>query len=138
VKRGQPLRRVTPLRARSALKATAKPKPYRPKASITPALRFVLWSRAAGRCEHCGLVVPLNGYEAHHRQRRREGDHSAANLLVLCSASHKWITEHPAVARENGWIVSAWSVPSDVPFLHWSGDLLRLTALGTYEEVQAA
>lgn len=72
--------------------------------------------RSGERCEHCGR--DLNGrVERHHRMRRRDGGDRLSNLLFLLPVCHTWITEHPAEAVANGWIVEANGTldPAEVP-----------------------
>lgn len=84
----------------------------------------VLHKRCRGRCERCGGLL---GYhtERHHRIRRRDGGDRFANILMLHSQCHQWVTEHPESARNQGWILPAetrnpaacpvWHAPSG----HW-------------------
>jgi len=65
-----------------------------------------LLGRSGSRCEKCGQPLG-SSMERHHRQRRRVGGDRLANLMALHPHCHQWITEHPAAAREAGWIVSA-------------------------------
>lgn len=30
------------------------------------------------------------------------------NIAVLCSPCHRWITEHPAEATAEGWLMNSW------------------------------
>lgn len=78
---------------------------------------MLLLGRSGSRCERCGK--PLAGaMERHHRQRRRDGGDRLSNLLALHPSCHQWITEHPAEAREHGWIVSASNPdPSRMPVM---------------------
>jgi hypothetical protein len=69
----------------------------------------------AALLRRCGLPLG-NNLERHHRQRREVGGDRLANLLALHSDCHRWITEHPAGAMEQGWIVStAAADPALVP-----------------------
>jgi hypothetical protein len=80
----------------------------------------ILWGRANGCCERCGRPIGESA-ERHHRQRREVGGDRLANLLLLHSECHAWITEHPEAAQEAGWIVSTLGPiggapdPADVP-----------------------
>ena len=73
----------------------------------TAALRY----RSADRCERCRDPLSPDRAERHHRMRRRDGGDRLSNLLWLCRKCHAWITEHPAEAMANGWIVSALASP---------------------------
>jgi HNH endonuclease len=83
------------------------------------AARAQVWKRCDGRCEVCGHhFAIIDEMSAHHRRARSHGrDDSVGNLLSVCIPCHQRAHEHPALARENGWIVSgfdqraAWEVP---------------------------
>jgi hypothetical protein len=60
-------------------------------------------------CQRCGRAGRL---ENHHRRAKSMGGSKArshtqcaCNGLRLCRACHQWVHEHPAAAREHGWIV---------------------------------
>ena len=76
-------------------------------------------NRDMASCVRCGVSLHVTSGSRHHRQRRREGDHSPANLVLLCGSGttgcHGWVHAHPAEARSLGLIVSAWAVARDVP-----------------------
>lgn len=69
--------------------------------------------------------------DMHHRQRRREGNHTPANALHLCRAHHSWVHAHPAQARASGWIVSFAADPAVEPAVV-RGRLVWLTDDGRY------
>lgn len=126
----------TPLSARSAPLCRRTRLAWRPARSpVTPALRFTLWTRAQCACERCGKAVDLDGFDAHHRQRRREGDHGAANLLVVCRRCHREIEEERLVSVAAGWIVHSCDQPAERPVLLHDGRRVLLNRAGTYEEV---
>lgn len=86
----------------------------------------LLMARCEGRCECCGL--PLNGQvERHHRARRRDQGDRLSNLIMLLSAHHRWVTEHPAAARDAGLIVRAEHDPSMIPLAHFGRTWVLLT-----------
>lgn len=100
----------------------------------------LLWHRAQGRCEHCGLTIGARDpVERHHRIRRRDGGDRLSNLLLLRKACHEWITHHPEEARRKGWIVSALggTDPTAAPVLHWGRRWVTLTDEGTTLHAQA-
>lgn len=67
----------------------------------------MLLKRCGWRCERCGQ--PLGDQlERHHRQRRQVGGDRLSNLLALHPRCHQHITENPAEAMVNGWIVSTY------------------------------
>lgn len=65
--------------------------------------------RAYGRCEANTPACPRRehaGVHCHHvKQRSAGGDHTPANLLLVCSAAHSYIHDHPAESFERGWLV---------------------------------
>ena len=76
--------------------------------------------RSQGRCEVCGAYCE-GEYDPHHRKlRSRGGLDEASNLLYICHKCHRKIHENPEWASERGYMVSSWSVPADIPFLHWA------------------
>jgi hypothetical protein len=114
VKRGGPLRRLTPLRTkrlsltRSVIKAT--------RAKVTPAERHArkaVKARSNGRCE-LGPDHPAT--DMHHRRNRSQGGlWTPENLLHICRGHHQHITTHPQAAIEQGWTVPSHRDPADVP-----------------------
>lgn len=68
-------------------------------------------------CKRCGIYV--DGGSRHHRKLRRFGDHSAANLVLLCgsgtTACHGYVHANPASSYKDGWLVHSWHAPEDVP-----------------------
>lgn len=84
----------------------------------------LLMQRSGGRCEHCGRRPnPGQGFERHHRVRRRDGGDRLANLLLLLPSCHTYITEHPTEAKANGWIVEPTIDPETVPVRYQGGHL---------------
>jgi len=75
-------------------------------------------------CEVMALCQGAHATEAHHRRNRgmggsgRSDTNLAANGLMVCSADHRWITEHPERARELGWLVPQHKTPSEVPVMY--------------------
>lgn len=72
----------------------------------------MLISRCGGLCERCDKPLTRDDFERHHRMRRRDGGDRLSNLLALHTDCHRYITEHPAEAVTQGWIVP---VSSDDP-----------------------
>lgn len=74
-------------------------------------------------CRRCGRRIA--GGSRHHRQLRRFGDHSAANLVLLCGSGttgcHGWVHAHPAEAYRLGWLVHSWHDPAQVPVVGVGG-----------------
>lgn len=74
-------------------------------------------------CVRCGISLTVTSGSRHHRQRRRDGGHSASNLILLCGSGvtlcHGWVHSHPALARACGYIVPATgrATPEVIPVL---------------------
>lgn len=91
--------------------------------AIPPTVVTLVTDRSGGSCERCGN--PLRGergvdWSIHHRKNRSQGGRNvASNLLVLCgdgsSGCHGWVTEHPALAGDEGTHVPSWLDPAEVP-----------------------
>lgn len=87
-------------------------------------VKRLVWARAMGRCERCGLDARASwdGYSYHHRRikgmggDKRPDTQEAQNLLLLCGSGttgcHGW-AHHDVTgqAREMGFIVSRWADP---------------------------
>lgn len=75
--------------------------------------------RDAYRCQRCGAHLAITAGSRHHRQLRRHGDHSPANLILLCGSGttgcHGWVHAHPAQARQLGLMVRGSDVAAAVP-----------------------
>lgn len=90
--------------------------------AIPGVIRKKVHERDGGRCVRCGGQAS----DLHHRQRRREGGHVLSNLISLCgrgntSGCHGWAHSHPAEARDEGFIVSAWGDPLTQWVWRWDG-----------------
>ena len=95
------------------MSAPWRSKPLRPVKDdpITPEVRRLVKARSKGLCELCGGA----GEHLHHRQLRRGGDHSAANLVDLCNYCHRRIHGHVAWSTEHGWLVSQYGRAGATP-----------------------
>lgn len=99
-----PLVRRTPLRATAALSRTTRLSPVSRKQKARnaayAALRPAVVERDGGLCQRCGAP----GTECHHKAGRI-GDRLLAldNLVLLCSACHQFLTEHPLDAIAEGY-----------------------------------
>ncbi|APT93753.1 hypothetical protein CPHO_08470 [Corynebacterium phocae] len=90
--------------------------------------------RNEGRCE-AGLKCCTGlAQEWHHRQRRQQGNDTIPNGAALCSACHRYITDHsPREGRDLGLIVhSHHPNPAEVP-MSVRGRWVILTEDGSYE-----
>ena len=117
------LQRRTPL-ARSTINPR-RPTPRRREAPRwTPEQWWeascLLMTRGGARCDACGQFLAGEPMERHHRQRRRDGGDRLGNILLLHRRCHQYWTQHPALARASGLIVSMSADPLLVPVL-WHG-----------------
>lgn len=77
--------------------------------------------RRTGRiCDRCGMA----GNQIHHRQRRREGGHGLANLVLLCDTCHTAVHAHPAESKAAGFIVTVGQDPAAVVLRGYAGPIL--------------
>lgn len=88
---------------------------------ITAEVRRIVKKRSQGLCELCGEKAQ----HMHHRQLRRGGDHSAANLVHLCNICHRRVHSHPTWAYTTGWLVPQHANPAYEPLL-LNGEWVRL------------
>lgn len=84
-------------------------------AEFTDATLQLLAARSSYKCELRGAFCMGDATDAHHRQRRGIGDDSISNAVHACRTCHAYAHAHPAMARDAGWIVSAWGKPAEVP-----------------------
>ena len=90
--------------------------------------RELVYARSNSACEMCDRAL---GREVHHRKNRSQGGKwTPENALHLCTFCHHFATVNPAVARENGWSVSAYQDPATVPALLARHGLVYLTPDG--------
>ena len=79
--------------------------------------------REQQHCARCGRYV--DGGSRHHRKLRRHGDHSVANLVLLCGSGttgcHGWVHSHVADSYSLGWLVHSWHESNEVPVLTVQG-----------------
>jgi hypothetical protein len=75
---------------------------------LWPDVRLVIFARALGRCERCGLQLNIANMEGHHRRTRRVGPDCPCNALALCGTCHHGPEVHggPELAMELGTILS--------------------------------
>lgn len=130
MKRGGPLQRRTPLRAKTGLARGAGPTrrtPVKPKRESVRRkweeakadargdghsipwedVRRIVYTRSGGRCEGCGKSLSFAAMQAHHRRTRAVGPDCPCNALALCSnCHHVKVHGQPEKARELGRIIS--------------------------------
>ena len=62
------------------------------------------------KCQRCEYARSTQVHEL--RSRGRGGSIlDEANCVALCSACHEWVTEHPAQAALEGWLLHSWEKP---------------------------
>lgn len=115
-----PLKRKTPLVARSTLKrgkpiARQRMKRTPPKPGFTEETKATVRRRSGNRCEARSSVCTGRAEHFHHRKLRRFGDHRVVNCLHVCSACHDYMHLKRVMAALMGWIVSGQKDPADVP-----------------------
>jgi len=92
------------------------PKTPRPTPAEERAAYETVTQRDQGRCVRCGAYGPV---ERDHRQNRNAFNTVVSNLQLLggpfgCGC-HKWKTEHPAAALEEGFACPSYAHPSFWP-----------------------
>lgn len=108
--------------------------------------RLLIIERDGCRCVRCGKDLSRGGFNIQHRRARGMGGSrlattaSAANGILLCGSGttgcHGWVEVHREEARVNGWGVSQWEEPGDVPVLYPNGRFYRLNDDGTRTQWQ--
>lgn len=117
MKRGGPLRRVTPLR-RTRMKRARQ----QHLSGIRPEQRDGVNLRDNGTCRRCGLWTANIGGQQHHRQlRSRGGDDRYSNLILLCASCHNDVHALPADATRDGFMVHTLLDPARIPVNTWEG-----------------
>lgn len=115
--------RKTP-KPRKPLNATRKTRKASTVDDVPAEVRAVVLDRCGGLCEACGRPLTL-GVHLHHRLRRRDGGHTADNLVALHPECHviapQAVHQRPTWARQQGLIVPSWADPATTPLLLPSG-----------------
>lgn len=168
MKRGEPLKRITPLTAKTGLRRTTpmaqragreslsaragskdKSAPQRTRRDVGPSAEVVdgALEREHYSCALCGMGIGPEGrgigWSVHHRLRRSQGvDHSIQNVIILCGSGstqcHGWVHANPADARAGGWLLSGRQEPLAVPVLVAGQRWVYLTSTGFYHDVREA
>lgn len=82
-------------------------------------------------CVRCGAALTSIAGSRHHRQRRRDGGHTAPNLILLCGSGttgcHGWAHANPKAACAAGYIVPATgrATPDVIPVLVYAPGIAR-------------
>lgn len=134
MKRGGPLPRRTPLNRGKGLKrgvpqaarrTAIPPKRSKPRRRdrddqnhgiLWSDVRLVIYVRAGGRCEVCGVQLNIVNMEGHHRRRRRISPDCPCNAIALCERCHRGpdgVHNRPMTARALGRIL--WSEDKTPP-----------------------
>lgn len=89
------------------------------------------------RCFKCGVILSDSwpGYSHHHRKLRSQGGaDTMENLIMLCGSGttgcHGWVHANPLESRNNGWLVSAYWEPAEVPVVHHARGRVLLDSHG--------
>lgn len=124
MKRSQPLKRRTPLRAQSRTKLA-----QRRKRDRWALLRRDVFARDNGRCVCCGRRLDVVLWECHHRRLRSAGGPDAMhNLVALCSDCHRWAHDRRLESEPLGFIVPSHADPAAMPVTYADGTV-RLLAI---------
>jgi hypothetical protein len=125
MKRGERLRRVTPLTAKSQPQRTgSKPKVKRRKpgeAAAEKRARAVVRERSGGMCEVAvpGVCMGRATNYQHRKNRSQGGEYSPSAALDCCGSGtqgcHGYLHAHPAVAYRWGWSVRQHHDPAGIP-----------------------
>lgn len=99
MKRGGPLKRSTPLRAKTGLSRS-------PMKRGKPKGRARADEPLASVCRVASPVCSFTPSERHHKLRRSQGGtDDASNTVDACSPCHSYIHAHPAWAYDEGWLL---------------------------------
>lgn len=161
MKRGEPLKRTTPLVAKTGLRRVTplqqragreqpearKSAPRKQQRDVGPSPDVVeaCLERDSYSCVVCGMGVGTEGrgigWSLHHRIRRSQGvQHTVQNLIVACGSGttlcHGRIHAEPAAARAGGWLLSGRQEPLAIPVLIAGQRWVYLGADGLYRDVK--
>ena len=88
----------------------------RKRPSMDRLLRAAVLGRAGGVCDICGIPLPVDDWECHHRRLRSQGGKDEpVNLLALHHSCHQRAHGNRDWARERGYIVHRGTVPAQRP-----------------------
>jgi len=97
-------------------------------------VRYIVGTRAEGKCEFCGLPLDEENWDFHHRKLKSRGGKDTPENGIAC---HHFchlvkIHNHPKISRENGFMVVAQDNPLEVPIFLYGAIKTFLTADGNY------
>lgn len=92
----------------------------KPPIEIPASARAFVKVRDRDECIACCVGLNGRGHWHHRRSRSVRDDltHSPANGILLCATDHSRVHADPVWARSQGYIVSRYSSPLDVPVMH--------------------
>lgn len=89
------------------------PKQDRPTKAQERAAYDAVTERDGGKCVRCGYYGTVH---RDHRQNRSQGGLTVpSNIQLLCVGCHKFVTENPAAAVEEGFACPGWARPEFWP-----------------------
>ena len=98
------------------------------KKGFTPDTLTTAYERTGGRCERCGRWSEY--LQGHHRQKRRHGNHTIHNSLMLDMHCHDWVHKNEKEAQELGMIVASWDDPETTNIFTHNGWVNAITREG--------
>lgn len=116
MKRGEPLRRLTPMpRPRERMRAKKKRRSARDRdlAAAERRARLIVRERSGGVCEACGMARATDW--AHRVAEGQGGPWCPSNGLHLCHPDHMWCHANPQEARARGWMLHSGDDPQMTP-----------------------
>lgn len=120
MKRGDPLRRLTPMpRPKARMRARKQRRTARDRqaAADERRARLIVRERSGGMCEADGQHRATDW--SHRVAEGQGGPWCPSNGLHLCRAHHRWAHHNPAAAGELGWILLSTDNPLEMPALIW-------------------
>lgn len=132
LKRGAPLRRKTAMKKVAMAQRTVAKQRKARDTGPNAKTKALLWARAAGKCELCGVDLTFRPFSRHHRRSRGSGGstvpwiNNLSNLLLLCGSATTPGGCHERVERNRGdeAYIAGWRVhkngqylPAEVPAL---------------------
>lgn len=111
--RGQSTLKRTPLKAVSEKRGKVAKLVNRGLKPVPAKTRRAVRERDGYRCRAGGCWIGETGGHIHHRKLRSQGgDHSPANLLLLCDDHHRAVHASPGLAYELGFLVRSSDDPA--------------------------
>jgi hypothetical protein len=89
-----------------------EPKTAKPSAAAEKRAYAIATERDENRCVKCRHWRDV---QRDHRQNRMPGNTLVCNLQLLCAGCHRWKTENPQDAKDQGYSVPRWADPREWP-----------------------